>query len=150
MTLRYEQDSSLLSLVVHLIIVTLTHGLLLSWHAGLHHWESHLAKVKRHHVGHHTGLSWGSLATIWLTLSLHHQLLLDKLLLKILDLLMLVHHDGLINQLLLIRRHLPHIWHLSVANSSRLTHHHRVWHSSHTLQEVCHLGILLRVSRCGS
>ena len=142
-TLRDEQDSSLLSLVVGWV----THGRLCAGHTRRRHHsrESHLAEVEGHHAWHSTGDRL--LGTIWISLRIltHHHLLLDELLLKILDLLVLVHHDGLIDKLLLLWSHLSHVGQGSATNLSRLSHHHWIW-LAHSCKESHRIHLVLKAS----
>ena len=79
-------DSSLLSSVAALSIVVW-----LLWR------EAHRPKVERHgHGGHGAGLAWGSSGCTICIASLHH-LLLSELRIEELDLLLLVHHDVLVD-----------------------------------------------------
>ena len=86
------------------------------WRLHSLHWrhrEAHWSKVERHHRGH-AGTRLNAITT------LHHHLLMDQLLLEKLDLLLLPHHDRLVNHSLLLRGQLwlswnlrgYHVWHL--------------------------------------
>lgn len=84
--LQQLSDSSLLSSVAALSIVVW-----LLWR------EAHRPKVERHgHGGHSSWLSWGSSRRTICIASLHH-LLLGELRVEELDLLLLVHHDVLVD-----------------------------------------------------
>ena len=113
-----------------LFLAVVSSKVLLLWgHAW--HWEAHLSKVDWHHSWH-CSTRVGRLSSISLSTSLHQHLLLNDLLLEHRNLLLLVHHDGLADQVLLVWRKLRHIWccHAGLRSS---------WHSTHG--SSCHHGV---------
>jgi len=143
--LRDLQHSSLLSPVALWV-----HSSHVRWHLG-HALEACWREAK--HTWHTSGwhrarLAWGcTLSTVG---TLHHlHLLLNELRLQELDLLLLIHHDVLVHQLLLLWSHLGHAWGSAWSAISWITHHHWVaHHACKTGQELVHGGSLLRI-RCG-
>ena len=137
------------------------------------HWllrrETHSSKVEHvGHGGHGTGLAWGASGCAIRVTSLHH-LLLSELCIQELDLLLLVHHDVLVDQLLLVGSHLGrrhsrhslHSWHPRHTRHSRHSRHARIsstWRHHRILHHACEPGhqvvhargslLLLLSSRC--
>jgi len=116
---------------------------LLLWGHAASHWESHLGEVDWHHAWHLHSIV-GAWRSVGLVTSLHQHLLLDDLLLEHSDLLLLVHHDGLADQGLLLWRKLGHVgsrhswlttWH-STEGTCLVHRHHGV--RAHLSHEVGH------------